>query len=242
MEQRAAWELAWEPGTRFEYHPTSAHWVLAEIVRRTTGQDHRDVLRARILDPLGLTRLQLGVPVEEQGDMLRVERIGRDRPDIAEAIFGAPVPTEVLDAEAAWTLALANDPDVAAAGVPGGGIVSDAGSVALFYQELLHNEHQVWDPQILRMATSEIRNNIVDPARLGATTNRTIGLVVGDPDAPTWRVPELGMDLVLSESGPALPGTAFGHNGYGGQTAGADSASGLSFCFLTNGADRDSLA
>ena len=24
----------WEPGTRYEYHPTSAHWVLAEIIER----------------------------------------------------------------------------------------------------------------------------------------------------------------------------------------------------------------
>ena len=34
-ERRAAfaqWRLNWEPGTRYEYHPTSAHWVLAEIM------------------------------------------------------------------------------------------------------------------------------------------------------------------------------------------------------------------
>ena len=40
----AKWRLNWEPGTRYEYHPTSAHWVLAEIIDRVTGGDFRDVL------------------------------------------------------------------------------------------------------------------------------------------------------------------------------------------------------
>ncbi len=28
-QRMAEWRLNWEPGTRYEYHPTSAHWVLA---------------------------------------------------------------------------------------------------------------------------------------------------------------------------------------------------------------------
>ena len=28
----AEWELDWEPGTRFEYHPGAAHWVMAELI------------------------------------------------------------------------------------------------------------------------------------------------------------------------------------------------------------------
>jgi len=38
----AQWKLNWEPGTRFEYHPTSAHWVLAELIEpaRAAGLDH----------------------------------------------------------------------------------------------------------------------------------------------------------------------------------------------------------
>jgi CubicO group peptidase (beta-lactamase class C family) len=33
----AKWRTNWEPGTRYEYHPTSAHWVLAEVIERRTG-------------------------------------------------------------------------------------------------------------------------------------------------------------------------------------------------------------
>src|SRR3954454_3970174 len=30
------WRCNWEPGSRYEYHATSAHWVLAEIIERCT--------------------------------------------------------------------------------------------------------------------------------------------------------------------------------------------------------------
>ena len=49
-------------GTSYEYHATSAHWVLAEIIERVSGIDYRQFVKGRILDPLGLTRLALGVP------------------------------------------------------------------------------------------------------------------------------------------------------------------------------------
>src|SRR5205823_215043 len=37
-ERFGQWRLNWEPGTKFEYHPTSAHWVLAELITDTSGQ------------------------------------------------------------------------------------------------------------------------------------------------------------------------------------------------------------
>ena len=33
------------PGTRFEYHPTSAHWVLGEIIERLERKEHSHVRR-----------------------------------------------------------------------------------------------------------------------------------------------------------------------------------------------------
>ena len=40
----ARWRLDWEPGREYQYHPSSAHWVLAEIIERVTGEDFRDVV------------------------------------------------------------------------------------------------------------------------------------------------------------------------------------------------------
>src|SRR5882672_8671751 len=39
VRRMSAWKLNWEPGTRYEYHPTSAHWVLGEIISRLSGKD-----------------------------------------------------------------------------------------------------------------------------------------------------------------------------------------------------------
>ena len=39
VQRMSSWTLNWAPGTRYEYHPTSAHWVLAEVIARITGKD-----------------------------------------------------------------------------------------------------------------------------------------------------------------------------------------------------------
>src|SRR5207244_3888358 len=74
-EQFARWELEWEPGTRFEYHATSAHWVLADLVERLSGADFRDFIERRVTEPLGLPRV-LGVPESEQGDLAALVQVG----------------------------------------------------------------------------------------------------------------------------------------------------------------------
>ncbi len=60
LDTFAKWRLNWEPGTRFEYHPTSAHWVLGEIIERLSGLDIRTFVDERISKPLGLRSLEAG--------------------------------------------------------------------------------------------------------------------------------------------------------------------------------------
>src|SRR6478672_2349466 len=72
----SSWRCNWEPGSRYEYHPTSAHWVLAEIIERCTGGDFRTFVRERIIEPLGLTGLQVGVPAAQQADINDLVRTG----------------------------------------------------------------------------------------------------------------------------------------------------------------------
>jgi CubicO group peptidase (beta-lactamase class C family) len=66
------WRLNWEPGSAFEYHATSAHWVLAELLYRIDGVDHRESVARRVLEPLGLKKLALGVPRDQQDDIASV--------------------------------------------------------------------------------------------------------------------------------------------------------------------------
>jgi CubicO group peptidase (beta-lactamase class C family) len=219
------WRCNWEPGTAFEYHPTSAHWVLAEIIERVAGQDYRQVVADRVLLPHGLTRLQLGVPEADQGDVLPLVATG-ELPTAGELqeLFGvSELPVTEVTEEALLGF---NHPGVRALGVPGGGGVSDAADLARFYQCLLHNPKGVWDDDLLQQVTREVRNTFPDPL-LGHPARRTLGLCTAGDDGHDVR-------RGFGRTGSAA---TFGHNGAGGQIAWADPETGLSFTYLTNGLD-----
>jgi CubicO group peptidase (beta-lactamase class C family) len=225
LERFAQWRLNWDPGTRYEYHPTSAHWVLAEIIDRVTGGDYRREAARRIAEPLGL-RFELGVPADRQGDLAELHLVGEEAtPDELEAVFGVrsiPV-TEVTDD----ALMGFNEPEIRALGVPGGGGFARAADLALYYQALLRNEDGLWDPEVLADVTGNVRNSLPDPW-MGVPANRSLGLILAGDDGKSA---QRGMGKTLS------PG-AFGHNGARGQLAWGDPATGLSLGYVTNGLDR----
>jgi CubicO group peptidase (beta-lactamase class C family) len=216
----ARWRLDWEPGTRTEYHPTSAHWVVADVLERATGSDYRRYVHDRLLAPLGLRRLRLGVPVAEQSDVLAAVAVGVGE----DAVTGAP---DVVGIEHLMSL---DAPAVRAVGVPGAGAVSTAGDVALLYQAFLHNPGRVWEPDVLADATGNIRNRLPDPWT-NVPANRTLGLVVAGDDG------NQGMRELGRSAGPR----AFGASGASGQVAWADPDTGISFCYLTNGLESDQV-
>ncbi|MDQ1477726.1 MAG: hypothetical protein QOE62_2955 [Actinomycetota bacterium] len=222
------WRCNWEPGTRYEYHPTSAHWVLAEIIERLTGGDFRAFIRERILDPLGLAGLQVGVPIAQQGDINDLVLTGEPTPpDELEAAIGIrELPLTDVTPDALMSF---NQPEVRAVGVPGGGGVSTAADLALFYQALLADPVGIWKPEVLADATANVRNRM--PDWMGTPANRSLGLIIAGDDG---KAGARGMGHTVSPR-------AFGHNGAGGQIAWADPATGLSFCYVTNGLDQDEL-
>lgn len=233
-----AWEPEWEPGSRFEYHPFSAHWILVELIARVTGLDHRDAVRERLLDPLGLERLELGVPPERQGDVLPLVPTGEPATvdDLADELGPevAQLLAPMLDGLAGDPM---DDPTIAslftptglASGIPGAGAVSDAADLALLYQALLHDTGGLWEPDLL----ADLRQRVVstEPHLFGVPAMRGLGIEISGEGPDHERRHRIG-------SGATSPAT-FGHSGAGGQIAWADPATGLSFAFVTNAWDRN---
>ena len=232
-EGRAAaferWRLNWDVGTAFEYHATSAHWVLAELIWAVTGQDHTDAVRTRVAEPLGLPGFVLGVAPDQDDGVKDLVLCGEPAtPDELEAALGIrEIDVGEVTNDALMSL---NHPKSRRVGVPGGGAVATAADLVLFYQALLDDQLGLWDPAVLSDATTVVRNTFPDPL-MHTPANRSRGLVLAGDDG---RSHLRGMGRTVS------PG-AFGHNGAAGQVAWADPATGLSFGYLTNGMDQHFL-
>lgn len=229
LEAFGRWRLNWEPGTAFEYHPTAAHWVLAELLERADGTDFRAAIRRRVLEPLDLHALALGVPTEQQADIAAPTRVG-EAPTAAEWQEALGVPGFDLGEVTDEALLLMARPASLAAGLPGGGGVSTAADLARFYQALLHDPAHLWDPDVLADATAHVRNRFPDP-QTGVPANRALSIVVAGDDG----------QAAMRGFGHRTSPQAFGHGGAGGQIAWADPTTGISFAWLTNGLDAHLL-
>jgi CubicO group peptidase (beta-lactamase class C family) len=225
------WRLNWPAGTAFDYHPTSGHWVLAELIQRATGQDFREAVRQRVIEPLGLKRFTLGLEPEDAGDVqYLVESGAAPDPDELERMLGIrELPADIANTD---SLLEFNTDDGRRAGVPAAGGISTAADVALFYQALLHDPQGLWEPEMLVDVTGNAVNHFDDPMT-GNSANRSRGLVIKGDDGHGDR---------RHDFGPSTSPRAFGHSGIGGQIAWADPETGLSFCHLTNGLDRNPIA
>jgi CubicO group peptidase (beta-lactamase class C family) len=215
------WELEYEPGTRYTYHPAAGSWVLADLMHAVTGHDHREVLRERVFTPLGLrgvSGVSLGEPVAEQAAVL--PHVFAVSP---EAVAALPPQFSAGGAIAVpGGLAL---PEGRAVGFPGAGCVGTATGLALLYQAYLHNPGELWDPAVLNLATHEAAIEL--PARWDRPIRRSLSMfLAGDPSARAGSEADF--------FGAEVSSGAFGHDGLGGNFVWADPETGLSVAFLTN--------
>ena len=228
LSRMREWTLDWVPGSRMEYHPLSAHWVLAEVIEAITGEDYRIYLQTRVIDPLGLGGLHLGLPLEKQKNIAAVQLVGEpSSPQKVRELFGQEI---LLPGVAEQSLLMFNKPEVRQLGVPGGGAIGTAADLALFYQALMHNPGGLWRPDVLADATSRVRVDYADPIT-GAPANRGLGVVIAGS----------GKYLSHRGMGTSVSPATFGHPGAGGQVAWGDPQSGISFCLLTSGMDANLL-
>ena len=220
----ASWPIDWEPGTRFEYHALSAHWVLADIIAEVTGRPYVDVIAERVMEPAGCSRW-LGIGLDEQADVADVVGVGSEPTSDEIAALGLDelpgrIGTEMLEAY--------NRPWVRAAGVPGGGGIARASEIVRWYQAVLHNPDGFLRPETRRDAMFVRQRH---PDWTGIPANRSHAFVLAGDDGKA----------AMRGHAQGASAEAFGHGGAGGQIAWADPASGLSFAYLTNGLDRNDL-
>ena len=197
--------LEWPPGSNSVYHRTAAHWVVAVLIEAITGNDYRDEIRKRVIEPLGLGQeMFLGLPEAED--------------DRAAAMY-TPGQT------GKWPL----DPLVAAplfrrAGIPGAGGYATARAMAIFYQMMaqggMWNGVRIVSPRMIDYVTRDFTGDLVD-AYTGYPMHRGLG--------PFSRA-QSGHPGLGAIGHPRT----FGHSGVGSSYCWADPTSGLSFAFLSN--------
>lgn len=218
LEAFSRWRLNWAPGSRFEYHATSAHWVLAEIIHRRTGTDYRDFVRDRVTGPMGLDELFVGLPKEYDARVAEVRHMGE--PVAPPGGFGEVTPEAILRF---------NRPDVRRVGVPGGGGIASAAELALFYQPLLNGGETVDGRRVVKPETigfgTTVRTTDTYRDVFGHPVNRALSVVVAGDDGNAYM---RGFGRVASPR-------AFGHGGAGGQIGWGDPETGISVGYCTNG-------
>jgi CubicO group peptidase (beta-lactamase class C family) len=144
--------LEWTPGTRLQYHPRAAHFVQAMVLEAVTGHDYRDVIRERVIAPLGLGNdIFVGVPDAQQ-------------PRCADT--DAP---EKRDNSAAFK----------AAGLPNGGGYATARGMVAFYQMLGHggrlNDVRLFSPRLMAYVARNHTGESPDHAMTGIPMHRGLG-------------------------------------------------------------------
>ena len=221
----ASWRTDWEPGTRFEYHALSAHWVLADIITEVTGLPYADVIAERVMNPAGCSRW-LGIGIDDQADVADVVGVGSEPTPEELAALGLDELPGGVGEEALMAF---NRPWLRAAGVPGGGGIARAGEMARWYQAVLHNTGGFLHAEVRRDAMVVRQDH---PDWTGTPANRSHAFVLAGGDGKAG----------MRGHGQGASAEAFGHGGAAGQIAWADPVSGISFAYLTNGLDRNDLA
>lgn len=211
--------LEWWPGSRVQYHHTTAHWTAAVVIEAVTGRDYREFIRTEILDPLGLRDLQIGVPPERQ-----------DRcADMHTRVDGRLVPLgDGVEAEGAADRP--NSAEFRAAGAPSSGGHGTAAAIAAFYQMMVGggalNGVRLFSPRLIQYVTRNHTEERVDE-NMGMPMHRGLG--------PHVR----GTTGGIRGLGPIGSPSTFGHGGVGSSYSWGDPESGLSFSYLTNGRSEE---
>ncbi len=155
-EEVSDFSLEWTPGSAMAYHGRSAHTTMAMIMEAVTGQDFRDVIRDKVIAPLGLSDdIFVGVPPEQH-----------DRCADMYYPSGNEMPYD-------------NSADLRSAGLPHGGGFATARGMAAFYQMMLAGgrlgEARIFSPRLVAYVTRNHTGEAADQTMGGIPMHRGLG-------------------------------------------------------------------
>jgi CubicO group peptidase (beta-lactamase class C family) len=140
------------PGSVQAYQAVTSGFILAEVIRRVTGENIRDFLTARIREPLKMKHFNYGVP-PGQLDRVAVDAFTGPTPtwpykNLVQVAFGASM-RELVD--------LSNDSRFRTGVVPAGNIIATPEEISRFFETLLcggtYEDTRVFDQRTVARAT-----------------------------------------------------------------------------------------
>src|SRR5207245_11659035 len=135
----------------------------------------------RITEPMGLGELFIGLPLEQHGRFAEVTWVSD--PVEPPGGWGEVTPEAILGF---------NRPSVIAAGVPGGGGVTNAAELALFYQTLINggeapNGTRVLKPETIKFGTTVRTKDRHRDLVFDNPVNRGLSVVIAGDDGNAYR-------------------------------------------------------
>jgi CubicO group peptidase (beta-lactamase class C family) len=206
------------PGRLLAYHAISGGFVMAEVLRRATGRNIRELLREKIAEPLGCRWMSYGVAPDDVDQVARGALTGPPVPPPLSGLLARALGVGLGDA-----VALSNDPRFQTGIIPSANVMTTAEEIGSFYQCLLDEGEyagvRVFDPRTVRRATQEDSIWELD-LTLGMPLRYGLGFMLGGK-----RISLFGTDNPH----------AFGHLGFTNTFTWADPEREISVAFLTTG-------
>ena len=218
----------WEPGTAHGYHVNTFGYLVAELLRRVTGDGAGRLLRERLCGPLGGLDLHIGLPASEHGRVASICGVATTssdelrKPETWQQIFGARESDEetlmvghcYFNPMGLSGIGIVNTARWREAEMPSANAHATARAVAAVLDATL--PHAGWLPATLVEDATRTHSDGTDrvlqrPSRFGAGY------------------------MLTQETRPFGPNEgAYGHYGYGGSLGFADPVAGVAFGYLIN--------
>ncbi len=206
------------PGSVQAYQAITSGFILAEIIRRVTGQDIQSYLTARIRIPMNMKHFRYGVPPSEL-DRVAIDAFTGPPPtwptrNLVQVAFGASM-RELVE--------MGNDPRFRTAVVPAGNIIGTPEEISRFFEMLLcggsYEDVRIFDPRTVARAVA---------AQLTVQVDRVLMMPI-----PL----SMGFMLGLRSFGFYGPRTAnaYGHLGFTNVLGWADPDRDISVAFMNTG-------